>query len=116
MDRRSLLQRAGALGTLAVAGCLGDDETEFTIQVVETTFGETEDGRLKVTVTLSNVGNEPMAGTLYVEARLNDEEVTRARDVELPAHATRDYSVEYGVRYDEVRSFDPDVTVEPRPN
>ncbi|MFB6134537.1 MAG: hypothetical protein ABEJ55_06075 [Halanaeroarchaeum sp.] len=115
MDRRSLLKRAVTVGVVAVAGCLGEDETEFTIQVVETSFGKTTDGRLQLTVTLSNVGNRHMKGTLYVEARLNDDTNTKARDVELPPHTTRDYQIVYDIQYEEVRSFDPSVSVKPLP-
>ncbi|MFB6082177.1 MAG: hypothetical protein ABEJ67_05080 [Halanaeroarchaeum sp.] len=114
MHRRSLLAGAAGLGASALAGCFGRSADRFHLQVVNTDFGESEDGYLQVTVSVSNVGNEREAGTLYVSSQLNDESIVRVRDVSLAAHATREYTIEYDVKMADVRSFSPSASIEPK--
>jgi len=114
MERRRLLEGALGVGVAALAGCLGRQEDPFTLKVVNLDFGGDADGYLQVTVTVSNVGNDPQEGTLYVNSKLNDEALVRVRDVALEAHATRDYTISYDVKYDDVTSFSPHADIEPK--
>ena len=117
MHRRTYLRHAvgiGAVGTaVTVAGCLGGDEESFTLQVADADFGENEAGYLETWVTVSNVGNEPQKGTLYVNGDLNDDPTVRVREVSLDAHETRRYTVTYDTKMDDVSSYSLDVDLEP---
>lgn len=113
MERRSLLRTTGVVGATVLAGCLGGDSTEFTLKVSGQEIDEDEDGYLVFHVTVSNPGNEAQTGTLYVNAKLNDESLVRVRQVSLEAHETTQITVEYDVKYDEVTSFSPKASIEP---
>lgn len=114
MNRRSFLAGISGAGTIALGGCLGGDEERFTLNVVDYNFREDEDGYLEAWATVSNVGNEKQSGTLYIHGDLNGESLVRVRDVSLEAHETRDYTVTYDVKMDDVRSYSLDVEIEPR--
>ena len=117
MHRRTYLRHAAGIRTVgaavAVAGCLGGEEEDFTLQVADADFGENDDGYLEAWVTVSNVGNEPQEGTLYVNGDLNDDPTVRVREVTLDAHETRRYTVTYDTKMDDVRSYSLDVDLEP---
>ncbi|MFW5924097.1 MAG: hypothetical protein ACOCSP_00705 [archaeon] len=114
MDRRSVLQGAVGLATVALAGCLGGDEEEFTLNVVDYDFGENETGHLETTAVVSNTGNEPQDGTLYVRADVDDDSLVRVRDVSLDAHETREYAITYDIEMETVSNFSMDVEIEPK--
>jgi hypothetical protein len=116
MDRRSVLQGAIGLGTIALAGCLGDDEQDFTLSVVDWDFGENDEGYLQTWAVVSNAGNNHQEGTLYVRADVNDDSLVRVRDVSLDAHKTREYTITYDILMEDVTSFSMDVDVEPPEN
>ena len=86
MDRRTVLRGAGTLLIGATAGCLGSGEEEFSLEVVNEDFGPGPDGEVTVTVTVSNLGNEPQSGTLYVTTEINDESLVRVRDDKPDGH------------------------------
>ncbi|MFW6003655.1 MAG: hypothetical protein ACOCPT_04465 [Halanaeroarchaeum sp.] len=113
MDRRTFLMGAAGIGSTVLAGCLGREEDRFTLRVVDYNFGENDDGYLEAWATVSNVGNEPQEGTLYFTGRLEDDTMTRVREVALEAHDTRDYTVTYDVRMDDVGDFSLDVDIDP---
>jgi hypothetical protein len=114
MNRRTFLASLTGVGTVALAGCLGSDESRFTLSVADYDFGENEDGYLEAWATVSNVGNERQAGTLYFHGDLNGEPLVRVRDVELDGHETRKYTVTYDVKWEDVRSYSIEVEIEPR--
>jgi hypothetical protein len=64
-------------------------------------------------VTVSNPGNEDQQGTLYVNAKLNDEDLVRVREIQLDAHQTTEVSIRYDVKYEDVQSFSPKTDIEP---
>lgn len=111
MERRTVLKTTGTLILGLTAGCLGDDEAEFMLRVVDQDFGPGPDGNLTVWVTVSNPGNERQSGTVYVTAKLNDESTVRVREVTLDAHETTEVSISYDVAYDDVNSFSLDASV-----
>ena len=113
MERRSLLRTVGVAGTTLVAGCLGGSSEEFTLQVASQEIDQNEEGYVVVHVTVSNPGNEAQEGTLYVNAKLNDESLVRVRQVSLDAHETTEITVEYDVKYENVTSFAPKASIEP---
>lgn len=119
MDRRTFLGRgtvvaAAALGgSVGLVGCLGRGEERFTLQIAQADFGENDAGYLEAWVTVTNVGNERQTGTLYVDSKLNDEPLTRVREVDLDAHQTEEYTVTYDIRWEQVRNFSLDPELEP---
>ncbi|MFB6124531.1 MAG: hypothetical protein ABEJ59_01065 [Halanaeroarchaeum sp.] len=113
MQRRRVLAGVAGLGTAALAGCLGGSKDRFTLEVAHTDFGANDEGYLSVTVTVSNVGNDHQEGTLYVDSKLNDRSLVRVREVALDAHETGEYSIDYDVKWADVRSFSPNADVEP---
>jgi hypothetical protein len=113
MDRRTVLRTTGALFLGATAGCLGGGESEFTLRVVEESFGSGPDGNLQVSVTVSNPGNERQTGTLYVTAEIGEESNVRVREVDLQAHETTTFEIGYEERYDSITSLSVDASVEP---
>jgi hypothetical protein len=113
MDRRTVLRGAGTLLIGATAGCLGSGEEEFSLEVVNEDFGPGPDGEVTVTVTVSNLGNEPQSGTLYVTTEINDESLVRVREVTLDAHETQAFEIAYDQAYDDVTSLSVESDVEP---
>jgi LEA14-like dessication related protein len=106
MNRRTLLRNTAAAGVaLSLSGCLrrGEDEDALSISASDT--GETEDGNLVVTVTVSNPTDREASGTLYVNSQLDDEALTRVREVSLEPHSTTTVRVEYDVQYRNISSF-----------
>ena len=121
MDRRSVLKGAIGLGTIGLgtttlAGCLGEEEPEFTLSVVDYDFGENNEGYLQTTAIVSNAANYHQEGTLYVRADVNDDSLVRVRDVSLDPHKTREYTITYDILYADVTNFSMDVDVEPPEN
>ncbi|MBS3760498.1 hypothetical protein [Halodesulfurarchaeum sp.] len=112
MERRTVLRATGTVLLGLTAGCLGDDEPEFMLRVVNQNFGAGPDGNLTVWVTVSNPGNERQSGTVYVKADLNDDSMVRVRDVTLDAHETTEIQITYDQVYDDVTSFTLDASVE----
>lgn len=113
MDRRTVLRTTGALFLGATAGCLGGGESEFTLRVVEEDFGSGPDGKLRVTATVSNPGNDRQVGTLYVTAEIGEESNVRVRDVDLQAHETTTFEIGFDERYESITSLSVDASVEP---
>lgn len=119
MDRRTFLEKgtvvgAAALGgSVSLVGCLGRDDERFTLQIADADFGENDEGYLEAWVTVTNVGNERQTGTLYVNSKLNDEPITRVREVDLDAHRTAEYTVTYDVPWEDVRNYSLDPELEP---
>lgn len=113
MDRRSVLCAAGTLAVGLTAGCLSDPEPEFELRVVDQDFGAGSDGTLTVWVTVSNPGNEPQRGTVYVSTEVNDESLVRVRDVTLEPHETTEVEIGYDIAYENVSAFSMDASVEP---
>jgi hypothetical protein len=112
MQRRRLLQGAGAIGGTLLAGCLGESQTEFNLkQAGKPHFDANSDGYLYLNVTVSNVGNERQSGKVYVTAQLNDEELVRVREVTLDAHQTTRVTFTYDVKYENVTKFTPKVSI-----
>lgn len=112
MHRRRVLLGTVGIGVTALAGCL-TGKSPFTLEVVHTDFGKGPDGNLQVRVTVSNVGNDPQQGVLYVRSTLNGDSNVRVRKLSLDAHATRDVTITYDVKYDDVSDYSPKATVEP---
>jgi hypothetical protein len=109
MNRRTLLRRTAAAGAAAsVAGCLRRGRDENVLTVSASDFQEGEDGNLVVTVTVSNPSDREASGTLYVNSELDDESLTRVRDVSLDAHSTTVVTIEYDVAYEDIGSFSYD--------
>jgi len=113
MDRRTVLRGAGTLLIGATAGCLGSSEEEFTLEVVHEDFGPGPNGEVTVTATVSNLGNEPQSGTLYVTTDINDESLVRVREVTLDPHETEAFEISYDQPYDDVTSLSVDAEIEP---
>lgn len=112
MERRTVLRATGTVLLGLTAGCLGDDEPEFMLRVVDENFDAGPNGNLTVWVTVSNPGNERQSGTVYVTAELNDDSMVRVRDVTLDAHETTEITITYDHAYDDVTSFSLDASVE----
>lgn len=113
MERRTLLRDASVTGAVLLAGCLGGGREEFTMKVASQEIDQDEAGNLVLHVTVSNPGNDPQTGTLYVTAKLNDEELVRVREISLDAHETTQITIDYDVKYDEVSSFSPKTSIDP---
>lgn len=113
MHRRRLLRNAGVIGGTLLAGCMGDRSEEFTLTTANTEFGENASGYLAYNVTVSNVGNHDQTGKLYVTATLNDEELVRVREVSLEAHKTKEVTITYDIKYENVTEFSPKAEVRP---
>lgn len=111
-NRRTFLASLTGVGAVALGGCLGSDESRFTLTVADYDFEENEDGYLKAWATVTNVGNERQAGTLYFHGKLNGDPLVRVRDVEIDGHQTREYTVTYDVTMEEVRSYSLEVEIE----
>lgn len=107
MNRRTLLKRSAAAGTaLSLAGCLrrgGEDEDALNVSSSDAT--ESEDGNLLLTVTVSNPTDREASGTLYINSEIDDEALTRVREVSLDPHSTTTVRVEYDIQYREITSF-----------
>ena len=115
MNRRTLLGRTAAAATasLALAGCLRDGRDDEVLEQTETEFGRDDDGYLTYTVTVSNPSNRDASGTLYVNSELEGEAMTRVREISVPAHTTKSYTLTYDVQYDELsESFSPSVDIQ----
>lgn len=95
------------------AGCLGVQEEEFSLKVVHEDFGPGPEGEVTATVTVSNLGNKPQSGTLYVTTEINEESLVRVRKLTLDPHETTDVEITYEQAYDEVTSLSLDSDVEP---
>jgi len=104
MNRRTLLRRTAAAGLVPLVGCLrtGDDEAGLT--VVDTNYEESEGGNVVIAVVVSNPSGREAAGTLYVNAEIDDQSLTRVREVTLGQNETTTVRVEYDVAYDDVES------------
>jgi len=113
MERRTVLGTVGSVFLGLTAGCLGSEESEFMLRVVDEDFGEGENGALTVWVTVSNPGNERQTGTLYVTAEINDESKVRVREVALDAHETTEFEIAFEESYEDITSFSLDSSVEP---
>ncbi|MFB6113009.1 MAG: hypothetical protein ABEJ58_02760 [Halodesulfurarchaeum sp.] len=113
MNRRTLLRLGGGvlLGTLA--GCVGNQTDEFTMRVTSQDIGRTSENKLVLNVTVSNPGNSPQNGTLYVTAELNGRDLVRVRDVHLGAHETTRISIVYDVTVGNVSEFSPRTDLRP---
>lgn len=113
-DRRTVLRRAVATGSLlSVAGCMGSKADQGTsLSKANTDFYENDDGRLELSVVVSNSGNAPESGLLLVHAELNGETYDRVREISLDAHATKEYLFTFDVKWTDVQSFSPNVTVQ----
>lgn len=115
MDRRTVLRGTGTLLVGLTAGCLGEEDTDFQLRVVDEDFGPGEDGNLTVWITVSNPGNEAQSGIVYLSAEVNDESKVRTRTVSLDAHETTQIEIGFETPYDEVTGFDMgDASVEPK--
>jgi hypothetical protein len=115
MHRRTLLGRAAAAAgaSLALAGCLDDGEDEDVLAVVDTEFGEDDEGFLQYTVTVSNPSGRAATGTLYVNSELDGNPITRVREVSLDPHTTRQFTITYDVELAELSgSFSPEVDLQ----
>ncbi|MGM0371437.1 MAG: hypothetical protein ACQEQJ_02905 [Halobacteriota archaeon] len=113
MERRTFLRGIGVATLGVTAGCLGDDESEFMLRVVDQQYGAGEDGALTVWVTVSNPGNEAQSGTVYVRGDLEEDSFVRVREVELDAHETTELAIAFEIAYEDVGSFNFDSSVEP---
>lgn len=106
MDRRTVLRRTALAGAaLPLAGCLRRGRDENVLSVSDTSYRESDDGNVLLVVTVSNPSDREASGTLYVNSELNDESLTRVREVSLDPHTTTVVRVEYDVAYDDVSSF-----------
>ncbi|SEW03358.1 hypothetical protein [Halobacterium jilantaiense] len=115
MNRRTLLGRAAAAAgaSLALAGCLRDGADDEVLEVVDSEFGEDDEGYLQYTVTVSNPSDRAASGTLYVNSELNDNPITKVQEVSLDAHSTQSVTVTYDVKRDELSgSFSPEVDLQ----
>ncbi|MXR21809.1 hypothetical protein [Halobacterium bonnevillei] len=109
MNRRTLLRTTAAAGVaLSLSGCLrrGDDEDALVVSDEEA--GESEDGTFVVTVTISNPTDRAASGTLYVNSQLDDEALTRVREVSLEPHSTTTVRVEFDVQFRNMSSINWD--------
>lgn len=113
MQRRRLLRNAGVIGGTLLAGCMGDSSEEFTLTKANAEIGQNASGYLTYNVTVSNVGNHDQTGKLYVTATLNDDELVRVREVSLEAHKTREISITYDVKFENVTKFTPKAEIRP---
>lgn len=114
MQRRRLLRTGGVIGATLLAGCLGGESEEFTLQVADQEIGQDAAGYLVLNVTVSNPGNEPQEGDLYVTASLNGEESVKVREVALDAHETKKITVTYDIEYMNVTDYTPETDIQPR--
>lgn len=112
MERRTVLRGTGTVLLGLTAGCLGREESEFTVRVVDEDFGAGPDGNLTVWVTVSNPGNERQSGTVYVTAELNDNSTVRVREITLDGHETTEIAISYETAYDDVNSFSLEASVD----
>lgn len=114
MKRRRLLRVGSALGLLAIAGCTGSTEPAFKLRVSNQDIDRDDNGMLVLHVTVSNPGNTPQNGTLYVTSKLNGEDIVRVREVSLDAHETDRITIEYDVAMKDVDNFSPRTDIKPR--
>lgn len=113
MKRRTLLGRTAAAGAaFALAGCLRRDRDETPLTVSDTSFGEGEDGYLVLNVTISNPTERSASGTAYVNSQLNGNSSTRVRQVDLDAHSTIVFQIEYDVKYANITNYQPSVDID----
>ncbi len=113
MDRRTVLRGTGTLLVGLTAGCLGEEDTDFQLRVVDEDFGAGEDGNLATWVTISNPGNEAQSGTVYLSAEINEEAKVRTRTVRLEAHETTEITITFATPYDAVTQFSMNASVDP---
>lgn len=111
LERRNVLRAGGVIGGTLLAGCLGQEQTDFKLSKANSEFGENADGDLYLNVTVSNVGNERQSGKVFVTAEVNDEELVRVREVTLDAHQTTRVTFTYDVKYNNVTKFTPKVSI-----
>lgn len=114
MKRRRFLRIGGVLGLAAFTGCTGSPDPAFKLRVANQDIDRDEKGMLVLHVTVSNPGNTPQNGTLYVTAKLNGEDDVRVREVSLEAHKTERITIEYGVAMKDVDNFSPRTDIKPR--
>ena len=112
MERRTVLRATGTALLGLTAGCLGGEESEFMVRVVDQDFGAGPDGNLTVWVTVSNPGNERQSGTVYVTAELNDNSTVRVREITLDGHETAEIAIPYEEPFDDVNSFSLEASVD----
>lgn len=113
MNRRIFLGLSSSVGVSIIAGCVGNAEEDFTLQVVDQELGENEEGYLVLNVTVSNPGNSRQTGIVEISARVNDEELVRLREVTLDPHQTTRVTIEYDVENEKVRNFRADASIRP---
>lgn len=112
MERRRVLRASGTVLLGLTAGCLGGEESEFMIRVVDKDFGAGPEGNLTAWVTVSNPGNERQSGTVYVTAELDGNSTVRVREVTLDPHETTEISISYERLYEDVNSFSLEASVD----
>lgn len=113
MDRRTLLRRSALAGTAFLAGCMGSSpEQGSSMSVANIDFYGNDDGFLEVSVIVSNPGNDPEDGTLIVTARIDGDAQPRVREVSLDAHETREVTITYDTKMDEIENMDISATIE----
>ncbi|WP_232687530.1 hypothetical protein [Halobacterium zhouii] len=108
MHRRTLLRGLTAAGsTLAVAGCLRRGYEEDALRIQNTAIEETDDGYLSLAVTVSNIADRAVSGTLYVNSSMQETPRTRVRKVTIDAYTTTTVRVTYDVKFEDVTNFQP---------
>jgi hypothetical protein len=106
MNRRTLLSRTVAAGAaLSLAGCLRSGGEEDVLSISDSKFEADEDGNLVVVIVVSNPSDREASGTLYVNSELNDQSLTRVREVSLQPHSTTTVEVTYDTKYENISSF-----------
>lgn len=114
MDRRTLLRRTLGTGSLLLlAGCMGSkSDTGNSLSTSNVDFYGNDEGYLELSVLVTNAGNQPESGLLLVHAKLNGQSHERVRNVSLDAHETKEYTITYDVKMENVESFTPNVTIQ----
>lgn len=112
-DRRTLLRRGAATGSLLLAGCMGSKADEGTsLSKANVDFYANDEGYLELSIIVTNAGNERESGLLLIHATLNGDSHERVREITLDAHATQEYLVTFDVKMENVTDFSPGVSIQ----
>ena len=108
MRRRDILRKCGGVlavgGFGALAGCTGgkveEEEGSADLKITSFDHGETDSGKLVVTVTVKNDGDADGTGTLYVTVEAGDDVTRKSPDVSVAAGETETVAIEYPFDYE----------------
>lgn len=109
-----MLRTGGAIGARLLAGCVGGQSEEFTLQVADEELGQDAEGYLVLNVTVSNPGNEVQEGGPLRDHLPEREESVKVREVALDAHETKKITVTYDIEYMNVTDYTPETDIQPR--